>query len=76
MFSKLFVNISETSILNRLEFEKKLKEFNSSMNSLKERSILRMSPELRLEEYRKLKRKEAEEKQRKKEEEEKRLANL
>jgi hypothetical protein len=59
-----------------LEFEKKLKDFNSSMNGLKEKSILRMSSDQRLEEYKKLKRQEAEERQRKKEEEEKRLANL
>jgi hypothetical protein len=69
-------NLSETSVLNRLEFEKKLKDFHSSMNGLKEKSILKLSSEEKMDEYRKLKRKEALERQKKKEEEHNRIANL
>jgi hypothetical protein len=46
------------------------------MNSLKEKSILKLSSEKRFEEYKKLKQKEAFQKQKLREEEEKRLANL
>ncbi len=54
-----------------MEFDNKLKVFNKSMSSLKENSVMKLSPEKKKQVYRHLKRKEAEERRKKKEEEEK-----
>jgi hypothetical protein len=64
-------NFYEKTILTQMEFERKLKDFNVSINSLKERSVQKLSPEKRKDVYLQLKRKEAEEKRKKQEEEEK-----
>jgi hypothetical protein len=52
-----------------MELEKKLNEFNTQMNALKDQSVLKKSKEQRKQVYLELKRKEEE--QRRKEEEEK-----
>ena len=54
-----------------MEFDNKLRVFNKSMSTLKEKSVMKLSPEKKKQVYRELKRKEAEERRKKKEEEEK-----
>jgi hypothetical protein len=74
MFSiKFILKISESTVLTQMELEKKLNDFHTQLNQLKDKSILKKSMKERKEIYLELKRLEEEKRRKEQEEKEKKM---